>query len=145
MIFSIYSPLLVAPIYWFAELQTAREVGDGAGREVTGKRAPQEGEREDSRVEGGFLGRDCAGREGFYIEAGGDRVRFRGEGGGGLGESDRVMVGHNEQGNRVRVRVPRCHRTRRYMTPSTVADRFMRGQSFLGMKRSSVLLRLSLR
>ena len=51
MIFSIFSLLLVAPIYWFAEIQTAGGAGACAGREVSGQRVSKEEEREDSRVE----------------------------------------------------------------------------------------------
>ena len=48
VIFSIFSLRFVAPIYWFAQIQTARE--DCAGREESGQRLSKE-EREDSRAE----------------------------------------------------------------------------------------------
>ena len=50
MIFSIFSLLLVAPIYWFAEIQTAGGAGACAGREVSGQRVSKEEEEEWRRL-----------------------------------------------------------------------------------------------
>ena len=50
MIFSIFSLLLVAPIYWFIEIQTAGEQREMIV-EVSGQRASKEEWREDNRVE----------------------------------------------------------------------------------------------
>ena len=81
--------------------------------EERGQRESKEDEREESRVEEASfvdremekreqMRRESRGREIFQVTTGGDNMRSRGKGGGGLQgarESNEVMVRHREQDN----------------------------------------------